>query len=86
MLIMTMINHPNIVHLYDVIETEEKIRASIKEMSVGHTTFIISHRVSSFESCDVILVLKDGKLVQMGTHEELVVQDGYYRDVYNEQN
>lgn len=67
-------------------ETEYKIRQSIKKQSEGHTSFIISHRVSSFENCDVILVLKDGQIVQQGNHQELVAQDGYYRDVYTEQN
>jgi len=67
-------------------ETEEKIRESIKIMSEGHTTFIISHRVSSFQNADVILVLKDGEIVQMGNHNKLVKEDGYYRDVFIEQN
>jgi len=64
------------------IETEEKIRASIKEMSEGHTTFIISHRVSSFENCDLILVIEDGQITARGTHDELKNQPGYYKDVW----
>lgn len=68
------------------IETEEKIRNSIKQQSKGHTTFIISHRVSSFENCDVILVLQNGSIVQKGSHKELISQDGYYKDVWAEQN
>lgn len=67
------------------IETEEKIRNSIKEQSNGHTTFIISHRVSSFENCDVILVLKDGEIVQMGNHSQLSKKNGYYKQVWKEQ-
>ena len=67
-------------------ETEYKIRQSIKSQSRGHTSFIISHRVSSFENCDVILVLQNGELVQMGSHEELMAQSGYYKTVWNEQN
>ncbi len=67
-------------------ETEYKIRQSIKSQSKGHTSFIISHRVSSFENCDVILVLKEGQLVQMGSHEELMAADGYYKTVYEEQS
>ncbi len=67
-------------------ETEYKIRQSIKSQSQGHTSFIISHRVSSFENCDVILVLQNGELVQMGSHEELMAQSGYYKTVWNEQN
>ena len=68
------------------IETEQKIRQSIKEQSQGHTTFIISHRISSFENCDLILVIQDGQIAQMGTNRELLAQDGYFRDVYQEQN
>ena len=67
------------------IETEQKIRQSIKEQSKGHTAFIISHRISSFENCDLVLVIKDGEIAQQGTNEELLAQDGYYRDVYIEQ-
>lgn len=68
------------------IETEEKIRKSIKEQSEGHTTFIISHRVSSFENADLILVLHDGEIVESGNHAELSEKPGYYRDVWMEQN
>ena len=67
-------------------ETEYKIRQSIKSQSQGHTSFIISHRVSSFENCDVILVLQNGELVQMGSHDELMSQSGYYKTVWDEQN
>ncbi|MBR1640001.1 MAG: ABC transporter ATP-binding protein [Treponema sp.] len=67
-------------------DTEKKIRESIKEKSGGHTTFIISHRVSSFENADMILVIQDGCISQCGNHEELMAQDGYYRQVWEEQN
>lgn len=66
-------------------DTEYKIRQSIKSRSEGHTAFIISHRVSSFENCDVILVIQDGKIVDKGSHEELISRDGYYREVWLEQ-
>ena len=68
------------------IETEQKIRQSIKEQSQGHTTFIISHRISSFENCDLILVIQDGEISQMGTKADLMAQAGYFREVYLEQN
>ena len=68
-------------------DTEKKIRESISKKSGGHTMFIISHRVSSFENADVILVIQNGKITQSGTHEELMAQtDGYYRQVWEEQN
>lgn len=68
-------------------DTEKKIRDSIKIKSGGHTMFIISHRVSSFENADIILVIQNGKITQSGTHEELMSQtDGYYRQVWEEQN
>ena len=66
-------------------DTEYKIRQSIKSRSEGHTAFIISHRVSSFENCDVILVIQDGKIVDKGSHEELISREGYYHDVWAEQ-
>ena len=66
-------------------DTEYKIRQSIKSRSEGHTAFIISHRVSSFENCDVILVIQDGQIVDKGSHEELISRDGYYHDVWAEQ-
>ena len=66
-------------------DTEYKIRQSIKSRSKGHTAFIISHRVSSFENCDVILVIQDGQIVDRGSHQELIGRPGYYHDVWLEQ-
>ena len=86
-----LLANPKIMILDDTtsavdIETEQKIRQSIKEQSQGHTTFIISHRISSFENCDLVLVIEDGQIAQMGSNEDLLKQAGYYRDVYQEQN
>ena len=66
-------------------DTEYKIRQSIKSRSKGHTAFIISHRVSSFENCEVILVIQDGQIVDRGSHQELIGRPGYYHDVWLEQ-
>lgn len=66
-------------------DTEYKIRQSIKSRSEGHTAFIISHRISSFENCDVILVVQDGQIIDKGTHQELISREGYYHDVWLEQ-
>ena len=67
-------------------DTEYKIRQSIKSRSEGHTAFIISHRISSFENCDVILVIQDGQIVDKGSHEELISREGYYKEVCEEQS
>jgi ATP-binding cassette subfamily B protein len=49
----------------------------------GRTTFIIAHRIQSVMIADLILVLDKGRIVQMGTHQELVTQPGIYRDIYD---
>lgn len=67
-------------------ETEFKIRQSIKLQSEGHTSFIISHRISSFENCDLILVLQNGQITEAGNHEQLMSQNGYYKTLWTEQN
>jgi len=66
-------------------ETEEIILGNLKRISEGITTIIISHRVSSIKNADSIIVLDNGKLIQNGTHEELKNQDGYYKDIYEQQ-
>ncbi|SDS58670.1 ATP-binding cassette, subfamily B [Formosa sp. Hel1_31_208] len=66
-------------------ETEEKILKSLREISDGKTTIIVSHRVSSAKDADKIIILEDGKIVQHGTHETLVNTDGYYKELYIKQ-
>ncbi|WP_047547096.1 ABC transporter ATP-binding protein [Psychroserpens sp. Hel_I_66] len=66
-------------------ETEEKILTSLREISEGKTTIIVSHRVSSAKDADKIIVLKDGKIIQNGTHETLIDADGYYKKLYLKQ-
>ncbi|WP_299334010.1 ABC transporter ATP-binding protein [uncultured Psychroserpens sp.] len=66
-------------------ETEEKILTSLREISNGKTTIIVSHRVSSAKDADKIIVLEDGKIIQNGTHETLVNTDGYYKELYLKQ-
>ncbi len=63
-------------------ETEEEILNNLKKASVNRTTLIVSHRVSSAKNADKIIVLEDGRVLQQGTHEELVTGDGYYKDLY----
>ncbi|QOD61615.1 ABC transporter ATP-binding protein [Polaribacter haliotis] len=66
-------------------ETEERILENLKKVSQNKTTFIISHRVSSAKNADKILVLDNGKITQQGTHNQLITQEGYYKDLYEQQ-
>ncbi|WP_033956290.1 ABC transporter ATP-binding protein [Psychroserpens jangbogonensis] len=66
-------------------ETEEKILSSLRKVSDGKTTIIVSHRVSSAKHADKIIVLDEGKVVQNGTHEHLINVDGYYKELYLKQ-
>ena len=66
-------------------ETEEKILSNLERISKNITTFIISHRVSSAKNADKIIVLDEGKIVQQGTHNQLITQEGYYKDLYDQQ-
>jgi len=59
-------------------ETDASIRRALKELSGGLTTFIITHRVATAEAADQIVVLQDGKVAQMGTHTQLVKEEGLY--------
>ena len=66
-------------------ETEEKILSNLEKVSKNKTTFIISHRVSSAKNADKIIVLKEGEIVQQGTHNQLLTQEGYYKNLYEQQ-
>ncbi len=66
-------------------ETEEEILNNLKKASRNRTTFIVSHRVSSAKNADKIIVLEDGQVLQEGTHDLLVDQEGYYKDLYMHQ-
>ena len=66
-------------------ETEEEILNNLKKASHNRTTLIVSHRVSSAKNADKIMVLKDGKVLQEGTHEKLNTIDGYYKELYMNQ-
>jgi ATP-binding cassette subfamily B protein len=65
-------------------ETEERILVNLKQVSKNKTTFIISHRVSSAKNADKIIILDAGKIIQQGTHNQLIRQEGYYKDLYEQ--
>ena len=67
-------------------ETDEKIRRALRENTSGQTVIIISHRISSLMSADKILVLRDGEMAQIGTHDELRAVEGIYQKVYRMQS
>ena len=67
-------------------ETDIAIREALNERKSKSTTFIISHRISTVQDADLILVLDNGKIVQEGTHETLIKEDGVYKRVYNIQS
>lgn len=65
--------------------TEQLIYKATQELLKGHTSFVIAHRLSTIRNADVILVVKDGKIIEQGTHKELLAQKGYYHDLYYKQ-
>ena len=65
--------------------TEAKIQETFEKLAVGRTTIIIAHRLSTIKDADMILVMKDGDIVEQGTHDELLAKNGFYADLYNSQ-
>ncbi|GAB3724317.1 ABC transporter ATP-binding protein [Flavobacterium koreense] len=66
-------------------ETEEQILNNLLEISKDKTTIIVSHRVSSAKNADIIIILEEGKIIQQGSHNQLVNQEGYYKELYYKQ-
>ncbi|MCR4576359.1 MAG: ABC transporter ATP-binding protein/permease [Clostridiales bacterium] len=65
--------------------TEQKIQSAINEVIKGRTSIVIAHRLSTIRNADVILAVRDGKIVEKGTHRELIAAKGYYYDMYTRQ-
>ena len=85
-----LIKNPKILLLDDCLsavdtETEEAILNALKKNNKDTSTIIVCHRVSSAKNADYVLILKDGEIVQYGTHKDLVSQAGYYKELYEEQ-
>ena len=65
--------------------TEVRIQKAFAKMMQGRTSFIVAHRLSTIREADVILVMQDGKIVEQGTHDELLARNGFYARLYNSQ-
>ena len=65
--------------------TEMKIQSTFEKMMVGRTSFIVAHRLSTIKEADVILVMKDGNIIEQGNHEELLGKKGFYYHLYESQ-
>ena len=65
--------------------TEIRIQKAFATMMEGRTSFIVAHRLSTIQNADVILVMKDGHIIEQGNHEELIAKNGFYADLYNSQ-
>ena len=65
--------------------TEQRIQKAFAKMMQGRTSFIVAHRLSTIREADVILVMRDGKIIEQGTHESLMKQQGFYAQLYNSQ-
>ena len=65
--------------------TELKIQNAFATMMKGRTSFIVAHRLSTIKEADVILVMKDGNIIEQGNHTELLAQNGFYANLYKSQ-
>ena len=65
--------------------TEQLIQDAMDRLMAGRTSFIIAHRLSTIKNADLILVMKDGDIIEQGSHSELIAKGGFYADLYNSQ-
>jgi ATP-binding cassette, subfamily B, multidrug efflux pump len=85
-----VIRDPRILILDDSLsavdtQTEERILTRLRGMMEGRTTILISHRISTVQNADQIIVLRDGRIIERGTHDELLTREGYYADLHRKQ-
>ena len=65
--------------------TERKVQKAMDTLTEGRTSFVIAHRLSTIRNADLILVMKDGDIIESGNHDELIKKNGFYADLYNSQ-
>ena len=65
--------------------TEMKVQNAFQTMMEGRTSFIVAHRLSTIQNADVILVMRDGQIIEQGTHQELLAKKGFYEQLYQSQ-
>lgn len=65
--------------------TEERIQSAMDNLMEGRTSFIIAHRLSTIRNADLILVMKEGDIIEQGNHDQLLAAGGFYADLYNSQ-
>ena len=66
--------------------TEIRIQKALDNLMKGRTSFVIAHRLSTIKNADMILVMKDGDIIEQGTHDELLAKNGFYAELYNSQS
>ena len=65
--------------------TEQRIQKAMDNLMKGRTSFVIAHRLSTIKNADLILVMKEGDIIEQGTHDELIARGGFYADLYQSQ-
>ncbi|MGN1112636.1 MAG: ABC transporter ATP-binding protein, partial [Acutalibacteraceae bacterium] len=65
--------------------TEQRVQLAFNKMMQGKTSFVVAHRLSTIKEADIILVMKDGNVIEQGRHSELLAQGGFYAELYNSQ-